>query len=94
MNSDEQVGLLVNEDRELVGIVPNEKSMSYKDMPEYQTAFEVVDSFFTHDPKKIDLWFETPNPLLGGMSPAFMLSVGRGAKLLKCMRDWRDGNMP
>jgi len=29
------------------------------------------------------LWFETPNPLLGGISPLDMIKIGRHEKLFK-----------
>lgn len=41
-----------------------------------------VREFFAHDGKAA-LWMETPNPLLGDVSPNDMLAAGREEKLLR-----------
>lgn len=67
------------------------KTLSYVDMPEYPELWAIVFNYFG-DEDKVRRWFETGNPLLGGYSPATMLSLGRGQKLLKCVCDWTEGN--
>jgi hypothetical protein len=46
--------------------------------------------FFNGDKDKTKLWFETPNPLLGGISPAGMIKAGRYDKLLKWAKQQID----
>jgi uncharacterized protein (DUF2384 family) len=60
---------------------------------------EVVDEFFREHyafgaEEKISAWWSTPNPLLGGMSPSDMVETGREEKLLKCIKNWRNGEFP
>jgi len=44
---------------------------------------QLVAEFFDGDPEKTALWFSTPNPVLGDLSPRDMLRFGRYKKLLK-----------
>lgn len=46
---------------------------------------QLVGDFFNHDSTKTALWFRTPNPMLGGISPKEMakLSGQQLDKLLK-----------
>jgi uncharacterized protein (DUF2384 family) len=69
------------------------KYSSYSIAPEFNRIHTIVWDFFGED-KKTDIWFETPNPLLGDISPAQMLMLGRGEKLLKIVQNWMEGNMP
>ncbi|MBN20375.1 MAG: hypothetical protein CL678_03730 [Bdellovibrionaceae bacterium] len=48
---------------------------------EWGVALNLVGNFFK-DKKKTILWFQTPNPMLGNMSPREMIKVGRFKKLL------------
>ncbi len=41
-----------------------------------------VEAFF-NDSDKAALWFETPNPMLGGITPTVMVQMGREQKLLE-----------
>ncbi len=41
----------------------------------------LVAQFFEGNGHKTTLWFQTPNPLLGGMSPRDMIRLGRYEKL-------------
>lgn len=50
---------------------------------EWATALNLVAGFFGKDINKTVLWFSTPNPLLGNMSPRDVIRVGRYKKLLK-----------
>ncbi len=50
--------------------------------------------FFKGDSKKTNLWFSTPNPLLGNVSPQQMISMGREYKLLKWVRQQLAENEP
>lgn len=43
---------------------------------------ELVNTHFKNR-KKTHVWFNTENPLLGGVSPIGMLAIGRGEKLEK-----------
>lgn len=49
-------------------------------------TFLLVEEFFEGNHAKTTLWFSSPNPLLGGMTPYQMVQLGRGAKLLKFVK--------
>lgn len=69
------------------------KTMSYHDMPEFPEIHRIVSDFFGDDRTKIDTWFTTPNPMLGNMEPAVMLVLGKGDRLLRIVRNLREGNV-
>ena len=50
-------------------------------LTEWAIAINLIACFFKDEEKTI-LWFVTPNPLLGGMTPRDMIRVGRFKKLL------------
>ncbi len=58
---------------------------------EWATAINLVGSFFK-DREKTLLWFQVPNPLLGGLSPRDMIRVGRFKKLLRFIQTALDEN--
>jgi uncharacterized protein (DUF2384 family) len=47
---------------------------------EWAVALNLVAEYF-NDTEKTILWFEIPNPLLGGISPKDMIKLGRFKKL-------------
>ncbi|MGH7279896.1 MAG: hypothetical protein ACRELY_00095 [Polyangiaceae bacterium] len=49
---------------------------------EWAIALNLVGSFFKDEQRTL-LWFQVPNPLLGGVAPRDMIRVGRFKKLLK-----------
>jgi len=51
---------------------------------------QLVAEFFEGDPEKTSLWFSTPNPMLGDVSPRDMLRFGRYKKLLKFIVNARE----
>ena len=50
---------------------------------EWMTLLNLVAGHFRGDAKKTTLWFMTPNPLLGGITPREMVRFGRYRKLFK-----------
>ena len=55
-------------------------------------VFDVLMDHFEGDRDKVFLWMISDNPMLGDCSPVFMISVGRGVKLLRWMeRQIADG---
>jgi hypothetical protein len=52
----------------------------------------LVLEFFAGNVEKADLWFKTPNPLLGGFVPERMIWLGRETRLLRFVRDQLDQN--
>lgn len=52
----------------------------------------LVAAFFDGDTAKTELWMRTDNPLLGGISPEFMVRIGRSGKLLKIVKQCLDEN--
>lgn len=47
----------------------------------------IVLKFFNGDTSKMNLWYDTRNPLLGGVSPINMIQAGRYDKLLKWAKE-------
>jgi uncharacterized protein (DUF2384 family) len=58
---------------------------------EWAGVLNLVASFFKDEEKTV-LWFCTPNPLLGGMSPRDMIRVGRFNKLLNFIQSLLNEN--
>jgi len=58
----------------------------------YQAAYDLVLNFFNGDEQKTILWFSTPNPLLGEVSPFKMIIEGRSNKLLRIITNLIDEN--
>lgn len=52
-------------------------------LTEIANVCELVAQHFAGDAAKTALWFRTPNPLLGGVSPRDMIRFGRYGKLLR-----------
>jgi len=50
----------------------------------------LVAEFFDGDPVKTALWFRTPNPMLGDMSPRDMIRYGRYKRLQKFILEARE----
>ncbi len=50
---------------------------------EWATLLNLVAQFFGGDVEKTALWFKTPNPMLGDISPRDMIRFGRYQKLCK-----------
>lgn len=50
----------------------------------------LVAEYFKGEPQKTALWFRTPNPLLGDISPRDMIRFGRYKKLMKFVIDARN----
>lgn len=49
---------------------------------------------FKGNKSKAALWFRTMNPILGNVSPKYMILVGRGKKLLRFIDTTMNGNLP
>lgn len=60
---------------------------------EWALAINLVGNFF-HDEPKTMFWFQTPNPLLGNISPKEMIRRGRFKKLLEFIQTALDENSP
>jgi len=58
---------------------------------EWATAINLVGTYFNNQEKTL-LWFQIPNPLLGGMSPRDMIRIGRFKKLLNFIQTALDEN--
>jgi hypothetical protein len=50
----------------------------------------LVAEFFGGDARKVGLWFEIANPMLGNISPRDMIRVGRYKRLLNFVIDARE----
>lgn len=47
-----------------------------------QLYFDKIRTYFNGDTAKAWLWFKTPNPMLGFVSPLDMIKVGREKKVM------------
>jgi hypothetical protein len=47
-----------------------------------EQALKLVQDFFKEEPEKYELWMKTDNPMLGGVSPEWMIAIGREHKLI------------
>jgi hypothetical protein len=56
--------------------------------------FMKVEAFFNNDTEKARLWYTTPNPLLGEISPNQMIAIGREEKLNDFIDSSLEGNRP
>lgn len=52
-------------------------------LKEWAILFNLVAGHFKGDANKTALWFTTPNPLLGNITPRDMIRIGRYKKLFK-----------
>ena len=52
----------------------------------------LVANFFNGDAMKTALWFKTPNPQLGGVTPRDMIRIGRYKKLMQFIVDAVERN--
>jgi hypothetical protein len=54
----------------------------------------LVAEYFSGDERKVGLWFELSNPLLGNVSPRMMIRGNRYKRLLNFVLDARDAERP
>lgn len=59
---------------------------------EVATTATLVAEFFSGDQSKTQLWFSTPNPQLGNITPLDMIKIGRVRKLLSFVQTALDQN--
>ena len=59
---------------------------------EWATLLNLVAEHFQGDAQKTALWFTTPNPLLGNISPRDMIRFGKSKKLFKFVVNALAGN--
>ena len=52
----------------------------------------LVAEYFEGDPVKTALWFHTPNPMLGDITPKDMVRLGRSKKLIRFIMEARNEN--
>ena len=60
-------------------------------LQEWAIALTMVAQYFQEEQKTI-LWFKTPNPLLGNITPRDMIRVGRFRKLQRFIQNALDEN--
>jgi len=53
----------------------------------------IVAGYFEGDVDKTALWFKTPNPMLGSISPREMIRFGRYKRLLKFITESQEANL-
>ena len=59
---------------------------------QWANAINLVGSYF-QDAEKTILWFQIPNPLVGGFSPRDLIRLGRFNKLMKFIQSALDENI-
>ena len=81
----------------------SESSVRYDDrMPtdlidffkELISVLAVVSKQFEGNKEETLLWFNMPNPLLGGVAPIHMIVLGKHKKLMKFIQRSLEGEMP
>lgn len=60
---------------------------------EIANVIELVAQFFDGDAAKTALWFKTPNPMLGNISPRDMIRYGRYDRLRRFVVEALDENV-
>ena len=60
---------------------------------EWAVAINLVADFFKNEQQTV-LWFQTPNPLLGSITPKEMIRRGRFRKLLQFIQTALEENRP
>jgi|GEM_PF-3720410 len=58
----------------------------------FEELYDIVEGFFDYDHDKIKLWFETPNPQIGGLTPLEMM-VNRPKKCYEIFKRNYDMNI-
>lgn len=58
------------------------------------SVLSIVSSQLKQDKEKTRLWFNMPNPMLGGVSPLQMILLGKHKKLMKFIQRSINGEMP
>ena len=53
----------------------------------------IVAKQFDYDKENTKLWFNMPNPMLGGVSPVQMIILGKYGKLMKFIQRSLDGDI-
>lgn len=59
---------------------------------EIAVTCSLVAEFFEGDAEKTVMWFTTPNPMLGDITPRDMLRLGRAKKLIRFIMDAKSQN--
>ena len=62
----------------------------YDRLLEIANLCNLVAEFFPREPHKVQLWFTTPNPQFGNISPRDMIRFGRLNKLRQFVLDTRE----
>lgn len=58
------------------------------------SVLSVVSSQLEQDKEKTLLWFNMPNPMLGGVSPLQLILIGKHKKLMKFIQRSMSGESP
>lgn len=57
-------------------------------------VYAAIMEFFEGNEAKVDLWYSSPNPMLGGISPDDMIRLDRFDKLARFVEDALEANQP
>lgn len=57
-------------------------------------VIKLVVEFFDGNTDKAQIWMKAYNPMLGGVTPEFMIRIGRSSRLLKWVRHAISENKP
>jgi len=82
-NAHEQFDKLKTPERAKIMIQFDQQFVEAKKLVEAQTGWKR---------EKVLWWFKTRNPLLGNISPAFMIARGRGEKLIQFIKGLADAD--
>jgi hypothetical protein len=60
----------------------------------FRECEQIIEDFFDGDLNKSELWWTTQNPLLGNIRPVDFAAMKGFDRLLKIIKQWRNGEMP
>jgi|SRR5437588_12584486 len=94
----EVVGLSKSDLSRLAGVAKSSVRFDERIPPELKERMEqiancglLVADYFGGDARKVVIWFQAPNPLLGGVSPRDMIRYGRFVKLQRFISEALQG---
>lgn len=54
--------------------------------------FDILMEYFNYDGEKVLKWIDAPNPLLGNVSPGYLIQLGKAYKVLGFVQDCEAAN--
>ncbi len=65
---------------------------TFETLHQLHECHKLLMRFFEGDANKSKLWMETKNPLLGDVSPSYLLEIGRAHKVIEFIKGRLEEN--